>query len=194
MHEEVKGGFCLNKRFLVGLAPVALVLTLAVAFAACGGDDSTTTGTPKAGTATAGSSSSATAAASHTATPAASHAATPAASSAAASTVATAANSALGKTILVNARGMTLYKYDQDTSGASNCTGSCATAWPPLTVTSGTSPTGGSGVTGTLATITRPDGTKQVTYNGAPLYTWKQDTKAGDVTGDGVNSFHAVTP
>lgn len=176
----------MNKRFLLGLAPVALVLTLALAFAACGGDDSTATGTPKAGTATAASSSSATAAASRTATPAA--------SSSAASTVGTAANSTLGKTILVNAQGMTLYKYDRDTSGTSNCTGSCATAWPPLTVTSGASPSGASGVTGTLATITRTDGAKQVTYNGAPLYTWTQDTKAGDVTGDGVNSFHAATP
>jgi len=61
--------------------------------------------------------------------------------------------------------------------------------WPP-----GGTLTGGSGVTGTLATISRADGSKQVTYNGMPLYTFQQDAKPGDATGDGVNSFHVVTP
>jgi predicted lipoprotein with Yx(FWY)xxD motif len=55
-------------------------------------------------------------------------------------------------------------------------------------------PTGGPGVTGTLATITRSDGTRQVTYNGKPLYTLKLDVSAGRASGDGVNSFHVATP
>jgi predicted lipoprotein with Yx(FWY)xxD motif len=107
--------------------------------------------------------------------------------------VLTASNATLGKTILVNATGFTLYTYANDTAGTSNCTGSCATVWPPLTPGSG-APTGGTGVTGTLATITRSDGTKQVTYNGKPLYTFQSDSSAGKASGDGVNSFSAATP
>ena len=93
----------------------------------------------------------------------------------------------------MDAQGITLYRYDKDSAGTSNCTGSCATVWPPLAAAGGTL-TGGSGVTGTLATISRADGSKQVTYNGMPLYTFQQDAKPGDATGDGVNSFHVVTP
>src|SRR5437879_5201012 len=93
-------------------------------------------------------------------------------------TVQVANNSSLGEMILVNAQGMTLYRYDKDTAGTSNCTGSCASVSPPLTAVGGT-PTGGPGVTGKLATISRADGTKQVTYNGASLYTFQQDTKPG---------------
>jgi predicted lipoprotein with Yx(FWY)xxD motif len=107
--------------------------------------------------------------------------------------VLTASNATLGKTILVNAAGFTLYTFANDTTGTSNCTGSCATVWPPLTPGNG-APTGGTGVTGTLATITRSDGTKQVTYNGKPLYTFQSDGSAGKATGDGVNNFHVATP
>ena len=74
----------------------------------------------------------------------------------------------------------------------STCTGSCATVWPPLAAAGGTL-TAGSGVTGTLATISRADGSKQVTYNGMPLYTYERDAKPGDASGDAVNSFHVVT-
>jgi predicted lipoprotein with Yx(FWY)xxD motif len=49
-------------------------------------------------------------------------------------------------------------------------------------------------VTGTLGQLTRADGTSQVTYNGMPLYGWKNDTKAGDVTGQGINSFLVAKP
>ncbi len=48
-------------------------------------------------------------------------------------------------------------------------------------------PTAGAGVTGQLGTLTRADGTTQVTYAGMPLYYWQGDAKAGDVTGDGVD-------
>jgi predicted lipoprotein with Yx(FWY)xxD motif len=107
--------------------------------------------------------------------------------------VLTASNATLGKTILVNSTGFTLYTFANDTAGTSACTGTCATVWPPLPPGNGT-PTGGTGVTGTLATITRSDGTKQVTYNGKPLYTFQSDGSAGKATGDGVNSFSAATP
>jgi predicted lipoprotein with Yx(FWY)xxD motif len=92
--------------------------------------------------------------------------------------------------ILVDGNGMTLYVNEKDKPGAPACTGACLQAWPPLTA-SGT-PSAGAGVTGQLATVMLTDGTKQVTVNGSPLYTWTADKKAGDVTGQGVNGFYVV--
>src|SRR6202050_2807219 len=71
-----------------------------------------------------------------------------------------------GTAVLTNSAGKTLYWYAPDTSTTSKCTGQCATYWPPVTGPA----TAGSGVTGTLATITRSDGTTQATYDGDPLY------------------------
>lgn len=103
-------------------------------------------------------------------------------------TVATATSASLGS-YLVGPNGLTLYFDTKDSQGTSNCSGACATAWPPLTVPSGQQPKAGSGVTGTLGTITRSDGSQQVTYDGFPLYYWKGDSKPGDVTGQNVNGF-----
>ena len=90
-------------------------------------------------------------------------------------------------TILVDGKsGMTLYTFTKDVkdSGTSACTGGCISTWPALTVAAGATPTAGTGVTGTLATITRPDdGTLQVTYNGLPLYFFKNDKAPGDLNG-----------
>ncbi|MGH2407694.1 MAG: COG4315 family predicted lipoprotein [Candidatus Limnocylindrales bacterium] len=96
--------------------------------------------------------------------------------------------------VLTGPNGLTLYTHTGDTATTSTCTGSCATAWPPLTVAAGGSATGGAGVTGTFATLTRDDGTIQVTYNGLPLYGWQSDTKPGDVTGQGVAGFTVAVP
>jgi predicted lipoprotein with Yx(FWY)xxD motif len=92
-------------------------------------------------------------------------------------------------TFLTGANGLTLYTKSGDTATNSTCTGGCTTSWPPLTVTAGQQVAGGSGVTGTFATLTRADGSIQVTYNGLPLYYWVKDTKPGDVTGQGVAGF-----
>ena len=85
--------------------------------------------------------------------------------------------------VLTNASGMTLYWFAPDTSTTSKCTGSCATYWPlvkgPITA--------GSGVTGTLGTITRSDGTTQATYDGHPLYTYAADSGPGQNKGNGLN-------
>ena len=114
-----------------------------------------------------------------------------AASSPATSTQASSASgNALGTTtingtlVVTNAKGMTLYWFAPDTSTTSKCTGSCATYWPPVTGPV----TAGSGVTGTLGTITRPDGTTQATYDGHPLYTYAGDTAAGQAKGNGLNA------
>ena len=97
-------------------------------------------------------------------------------------------NATLGKTILVNTSGMTLYTLSADTGGMSSCSAACASIWPPLTVASGATPVG-TGTSGTLATTMRSDGSQQVTYNGQPLYTFVGDKSAGSATGNGIKSF-----
>ena len=82
--------------------------------------------------------------------------------------------------VLTNSAGLTLYWFAPDTSTTSKCTGSCATYWPPVKGPA----TAGSGVTGTLGVITRPDGTMQATYNGHPLYTYAGDSAPGQANGD----------
>jgi predicted lipoprotein with Yx(FWY)xxD motif len=98
--------------------------------------------------------------------------------------------------VLVDSAGKTLYHFDKDTSTAFGCTGACTTAWPPLTVPSGTTmPVGGTGVTGTLAVRARPDGSQQVTWNGLPLYRFAADAAPGDTKGDGLGgNWHAAKP
>jgi predicted lipoprotein with Yx(FWY)xxD motif len=100
-------------------------------------------------------------------------------------TVQMAANATLGN-ILTDSAGMTLYVFKNDTPGVSNCTGTCAQNWPPLTVTAGQQPIAGTDVTGQLGVITRADGTTQVTYNGMPLYRFIGDKQPGDANGQGL--------
>jgi predicted lipoprotein with Yx(FWY)xxD motif len=88
-----------------------------------------------------------------------------------------------GTQVLTNSAGLTLYWFAPDTSTTSKCTGSCATYWPPVKGPA----TAGSGVTGTLGVITRPDGTMQATYDGHPLYTYIADTAPGQNKGNGKN-------
>ena len=121
-----------------------------------------------------------------------------AASSAPASPVA-ASSSALktakigSATVLTNAKGFTLYWFAPDTATKSNCNGSCAHYWPPVKGPA----TAGTGVTGTLATIKRADGSVQATWNGHPLYTYISDTAPGEAKGNGLNLsggvWHEVT-
>ena len=88
-----------------------------------------------------------------------------------------------GVNLLTDAQGLTLYWFAPDTSTKSACYGSCAAYWPPVTGT----PSAGSGVTGTLGTITRTDGTKQATYDGHPLYTYVGDSAPGTASGNNIN-------
>ena len=110
--------------------------------------------------------------------------------SAAAGTVKVASTPGFGN-VLVDSAGMALYTYgpDKGRNGVSNCSGSCAQAWPPLTVPAGTTPTRGTGVTGTLSAVKQVNGAYQVTYDGSPLYTFVQDTTPGQVTGNGLAGF-----
>ncbi len=90
--------------------------------------------------------------------------------------------------ILVDANGMTLYTFAIDTDSESQCVQSdCVAFWPPYLVEG--QPAAGPDLPGNLSTITRPDGTQQLAYNGRPLYTFKLDQKPGDVNGDGIVEF-----
>ena len=100
-------------------------------------------------------------------------------------TVQVADNSTFGQ-ILTDGSGKTLYMFTNDTPGVSNCSDNCATAWPPLTVAAGVTPTLASGITGTLTTLARADGTTQVAFNDMPLYYYAQDAAAGETKGQGV--------
>jgi predicted lipoprotein with Yx(FWY)xxD motif len=86
---------------------------------------------------------------------------------------------------------MTLYYYMPDTATTSACTGSCASAWPPL-LSPGGFPTSTSNLPGKLNVISDANG-MQVTYNGHPLYTFASDTSAGMTSGEGVHDFHVAT-
>ncbi len=92
---------------------------------------------------------------------------------------------ALG-TVIVDAHGMTVYRFDHDkqNAGTSACTGDCAGTWTAVSAGSGT-PTA-SGVSGTLGAITGTDGHRQVTLDGWPLYTFSGDGAPGDANGQGV--------
>ena len=139
------------------------LLGLAVFLAACGS----------------GAASPAAAPASAAATPAA----TGAPSIAASGVAVNVASTSLGD-VLVDGKGMTLYMFTADADGKSACTGDCLLNWPVL---AGDAATPGTGLyAGDFATITRDDGTKQITFFGMPLYYFAGDKAAGDVAGQGV--------
>ncbi|MGB0959237.1 MAG: hypothetical protein ACPGVK_03220 [Halocynthiibacter sp.] len=94
-----------------------------------------------------------------------------------------------GETFLMDANKMTLYTFDKDKKGVSNCNGECAIKWPPLMgEVEMDLPRG-------YSVITRKDGSAQVAYKGQPLYLWFKDAKPGDMTGDGVKGvWHTARP
>jgi predicted lipoprotein with Yx(FWY)xxD motif len=98
-----------------------------------------------------------------------------------------------GTNVLAGAKGFTLYSFAPDTPSRSNCNGTCAGYWPPVTGT----PAAGPGVTGKLTTIKRSDGTTQAVYNGHPLYTYIGDSTPGQARGNNLNLngglWHEVT-
>ncbi len=98
-----------------------------------------------------------------------------------------------GAMVLTDAKGFAVYSFAPDTMTKSDCDGACAAAWPPVKGPV----TAGAGLTGTLGTIKRSDGSAQATYDGHPLYTFVKDTGPGTDTGNGLNAFgglwHALT-
>ena len=86
---------------------------------------------------------------------------------------------------LMGANGMTLYVFTNDTEGQSNCYEGCAAAWPPLTVEGDSVAVAPLAIPGSFGIIERTDGTMQVSYNGYPLYFWRDDEVPSDATGQG---------
>lgn len=90
--------------------------------------------------------------------------------------------------MLVDANGMTLYTFDKDADGVSNCYDGCAIKWPPLAASDGAY------AEGDYSLVARKDGTQQWALNGKPLYFWVNDAKPGDMTGDGVGGvWHIIS-
>ncbi|HEV7275707.1 MAG TPA: hypothetical protein VGN80_05435 [Devosiaceae bacterium] len=85
-----------------------------------------------------------------------------------------------GQTILTDANGMTLYTWDNDEEGVTNCYDQCAANWPPLIASEDATPEGD------FTLVERNDGTQMWAYQGEPLYLWVKDEAPGDTTGDGV--------
>lgn len=96
--------------------------------------------------------------------------------------------------VLVNARGRTLYLFLKDRDGRSHCTGRCTRVWPPALV-SGRPRVGPGLKTSIVGTVRRPDGTRQVVYNGHPLYTLTADSGPGQTSGQGFQgTWYVVSP
>jgi predicted lipoprotein with Yx(FWY)xxD motif len=100
------------------------------------------------------------------------------------------ADSSLGKILIAASNKMTLYTYTKDTADLSNCYDTCATNWPPFTITG--DPVAGVGITGKLGLAARKDGQKQLTWNSKPLYFYNKDAKPGDVIGQNVGTVWFV--
>jgi len=92
-----------------------------------------------------------------------------------------------GKNVITDAKGMTLYTYDKDTAGVSNCYDKCAAAWPPAFASDGAA------AAGDFSLVKRTDGKLMWAYDGMPLYLWVKDKAPGDTTGDMVgNVWHTA--
>ncbi len=113
-------------------------------------------------------------------------------------TLNSASNSTLGKSVVVNSQGRTLYRLSPETSKHLLCKSKeCLGNWPPLTVRSAsTKLKAGSGVKGKLGILRRSNGSLQVTLNGMPLYRYSGDSGKDQDNGEGIESFggtwHAV--
>jgi predicted lipoprotein with Yx(FWY)xxD motif len=156
---------------------------LALALAGCGSGGSTTSASSAA-------SSGGSAYPQSTATTAGDQA--PAtASGAGVATVSVVHNGELGSILVAGPKQRTVYLFAADKGPTSTCSGGCAEVWPPLTTSGSPKATGGAH-SADLGTITRSDGTKQVTYKGHPLYYYVGDPKSGDTSGQGISSFGAA--
>jgi predicted lipoprotein with Yx(FWY)xxD motif len=152
-----------RKRPHTSLAGAAVIMLVALAFAACGDDDD------DGGQATA---------------------APPKTKSGSAATIGVETSGGLGK-ILADSQGRTIYLFEKDKGPTSTCSDECAVEWPPVTANG--KPRVGNGLAAAkVGTTKRSDGSRQVTYNGHPLYLFDGDQSPGDVNGQGIDAFGAL--
>ena len=159
--------------------PLALAATATVAaalLAGCGSSGS--------------SSSSSTAASTPASTPAQSTAATTSTAAAMPGVAIATKTSKHGTILAAGPKHLTVYLFEADKGTSSACSGACAKAWPPVT-TEGEPTTAGGAASADVGTTVRPDGTKQVTYKGHPLYFFEKDEDSGDAYGQGSKAFGA---
>lgn len=107
---------------------------------------------------------------------------------------------------LADARGRAVYLLESDSKGANACHAACAKVWPPVLAGPGSASSSAGGATSTkdrapsqlIGTKERPDGTRQVTYNGHPLYYYVKDAGPGRATGQDVHDqwgeWYLLTP
>jgi predicted lipoprotein with Yx(FWY)xxD motif len=161
----------------------ALGATGLLALAGCGGGSSTTSSSTSAASSPGGSAYP-----QSTATTAGAPAS--AASGAGVATISVTHSGELGSILVAGPKQRTVYLFAADKGPTSTCSSACAEVWPPVT-TSGNPKAMGGAVSANLGTITRSNGTKQVTYKGHPLYYYVGDPNSGDTSGQGINSFGA---
>ena len=162
----------MHKARVVAVTPIVLAALLA----GCGSSS-------KSSSSTAASSAPASSPSSSAYPPATSS--TPSASPAA---LITTKHDKLGTILAYGHKRLTVYLFEGDKGKGSSCTGACAKTWPPVT---GKGLARGAAMASDLGTITRPDGTTQVTYKGHPLYLYAKDKDDGDTYGEGIKSFGA---
>ncbi len=158
----------------------ALVLATAGLIAGCGSSSKSTTTTAASTPSTATQSTAQSTAAATTTAPA----------TTAAAIAVTAKSSKLGSILAAGPKKLTVYMFEGDKGSVSSCMGACEKVWPPVT-SSGAPQAMHGAVAANISTITRPDGTKQLTYKGHPLYFFAQDKDSGDAYGQGVKGFGA---
>jgi len=147
-------------RFVRSASLLACAITAALALSACGGSTKSSGGPPTTTTA----------------------------SSTGSTTPTVSMQTIGGVSALVDAKGDALYSPEQERGGTIRCTAGCTAVWVPLTLPAGMGkPTAAAALTGKLGVVRRPDGKRQVTWNGKPLYTFVDDGGPGKVNGNGAS-------
>jgi predicted lipoprotein with Yx(FWY)xxD motif len=163
---------------------------VALAIAGCGGGGSTSSSASAGGGSAYEQSSTASTAASTSAAAATTTAATSGAGAGGIATVSVTHSGELGSILVAGTKQRTVYLFAADKGPMSTCSGACAEVWPPV-VTTGAPKVSGGANAADLGTVTRSDGTKQVTYKGHPLYYYVGDPNSGETSGQGISSFGA---
>jgi predicted lipoprotein with Yx(FWY)xxD motif len=180
-----------KKSSTLGLAPLLASALLALVLAGCGSSSKSSSGTTSAAAAASTpTTSTSSGGGAYGAGAAASTSANAASSTSSAGETITAKHSKLGTILAAGPKKLTVYLFEADKNGQSACSAECAKFWPPVT-TGGSPQASGAAMSADLGTITRSDGTKQVTYKGHPLYFFAKDKDDGDAYGQGTKAFGA---